>query len=47
MEDIWIKGELSNVKIHSRGHVYFTLKDENARMQAVMFQLCGEAGFFT
>ncbi|ANT57199.1 exodeoxyribonuclease VII large subunit [Bacillus sp. FSL R5-0820] len=38
LEDIWIKGELSNVKIHSRGHVYFTLKDENARMQAVMFQ---------
>ncbi len=38
LEDIWIKGELSNVKIHTRGHIYFTLKDEHARMQAVMFQ---------
>lgn len=35
--DIWIKGELSNVKIHSRGHIYFTLKDKGARIQAVMF----------
>lgn len=37
LENIWIKGELSNVKIHTRGHIYFTLKDENARMQSVMF----------
>ncbi|WP_243290266.1 exodeoxyribonuclease VII large subunit [Bacillus sp. FJAT-47783] len=37
LQDIWVKGELSNVKIHSRGHVYFTLKDKGARIQAVMF----------
>ncbi|WP_044896388.1 exodeoxyribonuclease VII large subunit [Bacillus alveayuensis] len=37
LQDIWIKGELSNVKIHSRGHMYFTLKDEGAKIQAVMF----------
>ncbi|MDA7027001.1 exodeoxyribonuclease VII large subunit [Bacillus sp. CLL-7-23] len=37
LDDIWIKGELSNVKIHSRGHIYFTLKDDNARIQAIMF----------
>jgi exodeoxyribonuclease VII large subunit len=37
LQDIWIKGELSNFKMHSRGHMYFTLKDENARIQAVMF----------
>lgn len=37
LQDIWIKGELSNVKIHSRGHMYFTLKDKGARIQAVMF----------
>lgn len=24
LENIWIKGELSNVKIHTRGHIYFT-----------------------
>ncbi|MCM3002421.1 exodeoxyribonuclease VII large subunit [Priestia koreensis] len=37
LRDIWIKGEISNFKRHSRGHMYFTLKDESARMQSVMF----------
>nr|WP_154308584.1 exodeoxyribonuclease VII large subunit [Metabacillus lacus] len=37
LQDIWVKGELSNLKMHSRGHMYFTLKDENARIQGVMF----------
>jgi exodeoxyribonuclease VII large subunit len=37
LSDIWIKGEISNFNLHSRGHMYFTLKDENARIQAVMF----------
>ncbi|MCD7033209.1 exodeoxyribonuclease VII large subunit [Metabacillus sp. GX 13764] len=37
LHDIWVKGELSNVKIHSRGHIYFTLKDEDARILGVMF----------
>ena len=32
-----IQGELSNVKIHTNGHCYFTLKDEKSRIQAVMF----------
>ena len=35
---VYIKGEISNFKHHSRGHLYFTLKDENARILAVMFQ---------
>ncbi len=35
--DIYIKGEISNFKHHSRGHLYFTLKDENSRIAAVMF----------
>ncbi|MED4127510.1 exodeoxyribonuclease VII large subunit [Shouchella miscanthi] len=35
--EVWIRGELSNVKRHSRGHLYFTVKDANARMQSVMF----------
>ena len=34
---IQIKGEISNFKAHSRGHYYFTLKDENSRIAAVMF----------
>lgn len=37
LQDVWIKGEISNFTFHSRGHMYFTLKDQNARIQAVMF----------
>ncbi|MED4530660.1 exodeoxyribonuclease VII large subunit [Metabacillus fastidiosus] len=37
LRDIWVKGELSNFNMHSRGHMYFTLKDEKARIQGVMF----------
>ncbi|WP_096153477.1 MULTISPECIES: exodeoxyribonuclease VII large subunit [Bacillus] len=37
MQDVWLKGEISNFKWHSRGHMYFTLKDKNARILAVMF----------
>ncbi|MBW1777693.1 MAG: exodeoxyribonuclease VII large subunit [Deltaproteobacteria bacterium] len=35
---IWISGEISDFKIPASGHFYFTLKDENARIQAVMFK---------
>lgn len=38
LNQIFLKGEISNFKAHSRGHYYFTLKDENARINAVMFQ---------
>lgn len=34
---ICIKGEVSNCKYHSSGHIYFTLKDKNAGIMAVMF----------
>lgn len=34
---ISIKGEVSNCKYHSSGHIYFTLKDEKGAMSAVMF----------
>ncbi|WP_246944598.1 exodeoxyribonuclease VII large subunit [Bacillus pinisoli] len=37
MQSVLLKGEISNFKQHSRGHMYFTIKDENARIQAVMF----------
>lgn len=37
LQVIYLKGELSNVKKHPSGHYYFTLKDENARVSAVMF----------
>ncbi|MEE3342519.1 MAG: exodeoxyribonuclease VII large subunit [Bacilli bacterium] len=35
---VYLKGEISNFKAHTRGHYYFTLKDENSRISAVMFQ---------
>ncbi|MBM7607156.1 exodeoxyribonuclease VII large subunit [Lysinibacillus composti] len=38
LRDVFVKGELSNVKIHSSGHIYFTLKDEGARITAAMFR---------
>ena len=34
---ILLKGEISNFKRHSRGHLYYTLKDENAQISAIMF----------
>lgn len=34
---VYIKGEISNFKNHSRGHLYFTLKDDETRISAVMF----------
>ena len=35
---VFLKGEISNFKNHTRGHFYFTLKDENSRINAIMFQ---------
>ncbi|MCC6277323.1 MAG: exodeoxyribonuclease VII large subunit [Oligoflexia bacterium] len=35
---IWVKGEISNFKVPASGHMYFTLKDENAQIRAVMFK---------
>lgn len=35
---VCLKGEISNYKGHTRGHLYFTLKDEYSRISAVMFQ---------
>jgi exodeoxyribonuclease VII large subunit len=37
LQKIWVKGEISNITIHRSGHLYFTLKDEQARISAVMF----------
>ena len=37
LNKIYLKGEISNFKAHTRGHFYFTLKDENTRINAVMF----------
>src|SRR5215467_80190 len=36
--DIWVEGEISNFRAHDSGHLYFTLKDENAQIRIVMFR---------
>ena len=37
LQHIFVRGEISNYKHHTRGHLYFTLKDETSRVSAVMF----------
>ena len=37
IQTLCLKGEISNYKGHTRGHLYFTLKDEGSRINAVMF----------
>ena len=37
LNEVFLKGEISNFKAHSRGHFYFTLKDETSRINAIMF----------
>ena len=37
LNKVYLKGEISNFKAHTRGHLYFTLKDEGSRLNAVMF----------
>ena len=37
LQEVYLKGEISNFKAHTRGHYYFTIKDENARINAIMF----------
>jgi exodeoxyribonuclease VII large subunit len=36
--DLWIEGEISNLIVPSSGHMYFSLKDENAQVRCVMFR---------
>lgn len=37
LQEVYLRGEISNFKAHTRGHFYFTLKDESARINAIMF----------
>ena len=37
LRNVYIKGEISNIKYHTRGHLYFSLKDESSKINAVMF----------
>ena len=47
LNKIYLKGEISNFKNHTRGHLYFTLKDDTSRISAVMFQSSASKLSFT
>ncbi|MDR0676655.1 MAG: exodeoxyribonuclease VII large subunit [Elusimicrobiota bacterium] len=36
--EVWIQGEISNSKLHTSGHFYCSLKDENSQLKAIMFK---------
>jgi exodeoxyribonuclease VII large subunit len=38
LSNLSVKGEISNLKYHSSGHIYFTLKDSSGRINCVMFK---------
>lgn len=35
---VWVTGEITNLRIQSSGHIYFTLKDANAQLSCVLFR---------
>ncbi len=38
LQDLWVKGEVSNLYKANSGHMYFTIKDEDAQLKTVMFR---------
>lgn len=38
LRDIWVAGEVSNLTLHSSGHIYFTLKDAGSSMRCAFFR---------
>ncbi len=39
LKEIWVRGEISNLKKHSSGHYYFTLKDGSSQVSCVSFRM--------
>ncbi len=37
LREVFLKGEISNIKYHTTGHIYFSIKDENSKINAIMF----------
>ena len=38
LNNVYVKGEISNFKHHYTGHMYFTLKDDNSLIKCIMFK---------
>ena len=38
LNNVYVKGEISNFKLHYTGHMYFTLKDEKSLIKCIMFK---------
>ncbi len=38
LQDVWVKGEVSNLSIPKSGHMYFTIKDEGAALKCIMWR---------
>lgn len=43
LTSIWVAGEISNITYHSSGHIYFTLKDKGAVLQAAFFKFANRS----
>ena len=39
LKNLNVKGEISNLKFHSSGHIYFSLKDENSKLTALCLKI--------
>lgn len=47
LRKVYLKGEISNLKIHSTGHLYLSLKDEYSKINAIMFSSSAKKMLFT
>lgn len=47
LNNVWVKGEISNFKHHYSGHIYLTLKDEGGVLKGVMFRSAAQGLTFT
>ena len=36
LNNLSVRGEISNLKYHSSGHIYFSLKDDNSKINCIM-----------
>ena len=43
LSDVWVQGEISGAKLYASGHLYFSLKDSDSVVSAVMFKEIGRA----